>query len=775
MHAVLRKIWADVTTRPLISLLIGTSIATSTALVTLAVATVVNSSAPYDRSFDLLNAAHVWIYFNRDQIRARDIDQIEALPIVEASTGIQYSVTSRVAAHRTRIWTSIRAIETPQATLNQLLIQDGRDLEPKALEILAGSELVDLVGLSVDDVVGVVGSDGYRVDVPVVGLAYNPMWDTYRNTQPPYLYVTQDTLRRLFPDEDAWESSMGLRLTDPNAVDEALTQIEGILRSDAIATHTDWRDVREAAVFGAQLNLVFLGTFSLFAVLATVLVIASSIGSAVLSQYRQIGILKAIGFRRRQVLWVYLGQYLVLCAFGCPTGLFLGALLSPLPLRSVAASLSTTFQPALNPLVAVLAIGSVSGAVILATLGAARRGAGAHIIQAITTGVETPRRQTQRIGTALAQAWIPTFLALGVGDVFVRPIRSLLTALNLTLGVMGVVFGLALNDTLGTYEREPELLGIVYDGVVTRESYSDSHTRALLSRAPGVIAYYGEYLADARTPAGDVFQVRAVDGDLDAFPFQITEGRFFEPGTHEAIAGQGLLDWLDLDVGDVLTITLSSQGGGPIALRIVGRYPEPVNSGQMLMVSLPTVVRSHVRVEPRTYYIRIGPDADVARLRTFLEPGRNADLNLVLIGQALPGAVRYLKLAILSLAAILVGFALINVFTTSLLAVQEKLRRIGVLKTIGMTPLQVVAMVTSSATVLGLGAAVIGMPLGLALTKVTLSTLSGVYGFGEVNVTLSPLYAALVAPLMVAVGIGGSIVPARRAADASIVEVLRYE
>ena len=33
---------------------------------------------------------------------------------------------------------------------------------------------------------------------------------------------------------------------------------------------------------------------------------------------------------------------------------------------------------------------------------------------------------------------------------------------------------------------------------------------------------------------------------LDSFSFQILEGRFFQPGSNEAIAGKGLLEWLGL-------------------------------------------------------------------------------------------------------------------------------------------------------------------------------------------------------------------------------------
>jgi len=779
MNAIWQKIKADITGRPVVSILITITIVAASTLLTLALATLMNIGAPYDRSFQELDGAHLWLYFDRDRIRSRDIERIETLPGVVGSTGLQYSVTSRALIHDTRVWTSLRAVPVETATdistVNRLLVQDGRYLSLDQTEVLASKDLNDLHRLSVGDTIGVTRGDGKKMSLPVIGLAYNPTWDTYRNSQPPYLYVSAETLRELFPDEATWDWSMGLRLDDPESVDEMLAQIKATLRSDAVASHTDWRDVRESAVFGAQLNFVFLGAFSFFAILATVLVIASSISSSVLAQFRQIGILKAIGFTHNQVLALYLGQYLILGLIGSPIGLLLGIALSPLPLKSVAASLSATFQPPINvPLVA-LVLGAIAGIITIATLGSARRGARANIVKAIAIGAEAPHKKPFW-GVRLATRFgFPMTFILGLNDISVRPFRSFMTGLNLTLGVIGIIFGLTLNGTLKTYETDPSLLGIVYDAVVTREATSDTRTQSILRRAPGVNAFYSEYLADVETQQGQSFQMRAVEGNLAAFPFRISEGRFFQPNTYEAVAGQGLLDWLGLAVGDELTLILDDREERPVTWQIVGRYPEPVNAGQMLMVSWPTAARSIRHAQPRTYFLKLDPDANTVQLKQYLEPRPEADLNIIFVGQTLPDAVLYLQLAIFALAGILIAIALINVFNTSLLAVQEKLRTVGVLKTLGMTPAQVVAMVNTTAGLLGLLATSAGIPLGLALTKGMLATLSKVYGFGQVNVALNSLYVLLLIPLMILVSIAGSIIPGRRAARLSIVQVLRNE
>ena len=775
MEAVIQKIKADILRRPVMSLLIVVTVFAASTLLTLAVATLMNLSAPYDRSFTSLNAAHLWLHLDRSAISRRDVDRIAAMPGVTASTGLRYGVVTRVQLRDQYVWVGLRAIPEEPAEVNRLFVKTGTRIRPDRQELLASKDLDDLYDLSIGETITVTAANQEAVGLPVVGLAYNPMWDTYRSSQPPYIYVSEATLRRLYPDDSRWLWSIGLRLADPEVVDEMATAVEVLLRDEVIESYTDWHDVKRAAVFGAKMNFIFLGAFSLFAILATILVIASSIGSIVLSQFRQIGILKTLGFTPRQVLWLYLGQYLALSLVGAPLGLGAGILLSPIPLKSVAASLDAQFQPPLSVGLVAVVLGLIGIVVVIATLSAARRGARANIVRAIAVGAETPNRVPRWATRLLGFLRVPIVVTLGVNDLFVKPLRSLLTGLNLMLGVIGIVFGLTLSTTLDTYRANPALLGIVYDAAVTRHEISDAKTDYLLDHAPSVEAVYEEYLADAEAPGGETFQVRVVEGDLKAFPFDIPEGRLFRPNTYEAMAGRGLLDWLDLEVGDVLTVTFDSGVDRPIGWRIVGQYTEPVDVGQMMMVPASTMARWMRHRETETYFLRLADDRNPAVLRAYLRDRARDALNLTLVEQALPDAVRYLQLAIYALSAILIGIALINVFNTTLLATKEKTRVIGILKSTGMTPAQVMIIVCIAAGVLGLLATTAGIPLGYGFTHLLLINLSKTYGFGRVNVSLDPLYALLLIPLMLLVSIIGSLPPSVRAARLSIVEVLRDE
>jgi putative ABC transport system permease protein len=775
MKAVWQKIQADLLHHQIISFLIICTITVAATLLTLAISTLMNLGAPYDRLFEQVNGAHLWLYFKPGLVNTADLRRIEALPGVANSTGLQYGYLTQVRFDDTQAWVTLRVAPLKQPEVHRLYFLEGRSFLPRAREVVAEKYMRTAYKLAVGEKVVITRSDGIDVSLPVVGLAYDAMYDTYRIDQSPYLYVSEETLRSLFPDKDTWSWSLGLRLSDPEAVDDVLAEVKSMRSLELVKSHTDWRDVKESALFEGQLASIFLSAFSLFAILATGLIIISVVSSSILSQIKQIGILKALGFTSGQILLVYVGQYSVLGLIGTTFGFLLGLELAPVPMQAVTASLNTTFTPSFSPTLLLIVFGIIPGATMLSALSAAARGARANIIKSIAIGAEAPTKK-MFWGARLAEyLGAPVVLVLGLNDIFVRPLRSFLTGLNLTLGVIGIVFGLALTDTIQAFRENPALLGIVYDAVVTRQQVSDNLSQRLLTKAPGVEAFYGETQIKAWASDEKTFKVRAIEGDLDSFPFQIIEGRFFQPGTNEAIAGKGLLDWLGLGVGDTLSVNLEEKDGPMTLWVIVGVYPEPADAGQRLMVNLSSVNRLVKANHPNTYYLKLSPEADIPAIRNFLAPQKKSGLSLVTVGEAIPESVIYLQLAIFALAGILIAIAIVNVLIMSLLAAQEKLRVIGILKTVGMTPAQIVQMFNLTAASLGTLAVFIGLPVGWLMTQNLMSLLSNAFGFGSISISLTPVRAMALIPFIIFVSILGSYIPARWAARQFIVKILRQE
>ncbi len=130
------------------------------------------------------------------------------------------------------------------------------------------------------------------------------------------------------------------------------------------------------------------------------------------------------------------------------------------------------------------------------------------------------------------------------------------------------------------------------------------------------------------------------------------------------------------------------------------------------------------------------------------------------------------------LTLMLAVVAALGVFDTVVLNTHDRRRDLGMLKSIGMTPRQVTAMMVTSMAVLGALGSLLGIPLGMAAYQLVVPRMAS-----AVDLTLpscmtdvwQPPALTGLALAGLAIAVLGAVVPARRAARLTIAEVLRSE
>jgi ABC-type lipoprotein release transport system permease subunit len=125
-----------------------------------------------------------------------------------------------------------------------------------------------------------------------------------------------------------------------------------------------------------------------------------------------------------------------------------------------------------------------------------------------------------------------------------------------------------------------------------------------------------------------------------------------------------------------------------------------------------------------------------------------------------------------SLDAVLVLIAATTLVAVMLLSVRERIRDLGVLKAIGLTPAQITASLVSAQALLATFAALLSIPLGIGLYLAVLSLTSGtVHG-----AVLAPWWYVALVPVAVAAAVAMTTsLPARLAAQIPVIEAVRYE
>ncbi len=126
------------------------------------------------------------------------------------------------------------------------------------------------------------------------------------------------------------------------------------------------------------------------------------------------------------------------------------------------------------------------------------------------------------------------------------------------------------------------------------------------------------------------------------------------------------------------------------------------------------------------------------------------------------------------LAMIAVVVAALGVVNTMMMNVLERTREIGMLRSLGMTRLQIVKMVLAEAGLMGVIGGVFGLAFGLFLSRLFLMAITQVQGY-ELNYVLPTQGIIVSVVIAVVVSQLAGLLPARRAASIQIIESLHFE
>jgi putative ABC transport system permease protein len=774
MRAILRKAFVDLRSRKLQTALILVILTAATATLSLAVMIQRSSSNSWDRVFAEANGAHIW--FSADS--TTDLTPIAKLDGVTGTVGPLSSVEGQsVVVDHEKYSVHIYGMSTELPKVGHPLVTDGRWLAAGgADEIVLERTFATELGLKVGDTAEVLTAGG-MVPLKVVGLAINTEYGLYPNWTPGRAFVLESTLPRFTSDEKHFLKTLGVQLADPQALAPFVAQAMK-LYPDGKLTYENWLDIRKWVNFNNKIIITFMGVFSLFALIAVGFIIVNAIGGVVLSQFREIGLLKATGFTPGQVTLLFELEYLGLGLVAGVIGLGLGMLLAPLFLKQTAALLNTTPTPIYDPLYFLAILAGIELAVGLSTLVPAWQGGRVKTVQAITTGFAQVQAKPSLPARLAIRLRLSPVIVLGVKDAFARPLRAILTTFGLSLTVLMVVFTLCVKNTAQSFLTDPAMRGMTWDVYVVRGNLSDAETQKILELPeiqPYLSAYYMEFWTEAKiVGSSDSIGTRALSGAYDQFDIVTPQGRMFS-APNEAVVGIGLLNKLNLKVGDELHFLVD---GKPLDLHIVGQYVEMSNSGEMAMYSLDTLhQQTGSDAEPGEYLLKLAPGADGAALKAALLRLSNEQFQVDVNTNTPPALLDQLNFVLLGLNIVLVAIGLVNLLNTTLLGVRERMRDLGLLKTIGLSPRQMVVSVSVGVGILALLAAAVGIPLGLFISKTLFAYISNsMMGLGiELNVSLAWWQIALLVPGAVILALLGGLIPARWAAAVKVVDALRYE
>jgi ABC-type antimicrobial peptide transport system permease subunit len=483
---------------------------------------------------------------------------------------------------------------------------------------------------------------------------------------------------------------------------------------------------------------------------------------AVFERTREIGVLRATGWRRGRVLGMILGEAVLVCLAGGVLGILLGWLLLG-GLAQVTVLMGTrtgSLSPALigQALVVVLVLGLAGGlypawrASRLAPVEALRyEGGGSGKVRRLPVG-----------GMAVQSLWQ-------------RSTRSVLTlgAIALTVGAItaleGVVRGFIASFSDMASGTQAEIMIRQADIADTTLSAIDEHVVDVIAAMPEVRSASGVVFTGLVLPnSGVMFLLQGYAPNEFAIQrFHVVEGQMLT-GNRQILLGRLMADTLKKGVGD--TIELSGM-----RYKVVGIYESNIGWEQTGGV-----------VTLRDGQNFVGRPRQVSMIGVKLKDAAQAQAVVEQINAKFPGIYAALSgefaeempdiqssnamLDGISLVAILAGG--VGVLNTMLMAVLERTREIGVLRALGWRRRAVLGMILRESALLGLLGGLLG--IGAAFGMIELMKLSATLGSWVDPVWAWDIFARAILLALLLGSIGG-LYPAYRATRLQPVEALRYE
>lgn len=191
----------------------------------------------------------------------------------------------------------------------------GRWLELGPDEIVIGFRLANEAGIGLGDRVRLISSEGVDGVYTVAGL-----FDTGQNsTDLGAVFTDLRTAQRLFRLQGA-VSSFLIKLDDPFMANTTADAIAGALGHDA----ESWMREQAQFVNGLRAQSSSSAMISLFALLASAFSIAAVLIVSVIQKSKEIGILKSMGARNRQIQLIFGLEGLIIAVAGAILGCGLG-------------------------------------------------------------------------------------------------------------------------------------------------------------------------------------------------------------------------------------------------------------------------------------------------------------------------------------------------------------------------------------------------------------------------------------------------------------------
>lgn len=716
------------------------------------------------------------------------VRQIPGVKIADA----RYSVNTRIKSNSGE-WKDLVLFVLPDfrhLTLNRIRPQDGAWPPPPNTILLERTSLT-VLDQHLGQRVEIEMPDGRRRLLTVSGSAHDLNQPDTSILGINYGYATYTTLAAL--GQPFAYNQLNIEVTGGK---RNSSHIRSVVQAVRVAFHRTGRDVLQTVIpepgklwvyDGAQSMLLLLAILGIFSLGMSGFLVVNTVIAQIGQQIRQVGIMKAVGARPRQIVAMYLGTILILATIALLIGAPLG-IVGALALIRYATELLDfdTIGFSVSPSVLALEVAAGLGVPLFAALVPIVRGGQITVREAVTSygtggGVSRLDQAVDRL------ARLPEPIVLGLSNTFRRKGRLIMTLIAMTLG--GAVFIAVLSVRASLLHTLDDIFGYRnYDVQVTlSHSYPAAAVQKVAAGVPGVLRAEGWGLATAermgsREATANVSVVAPPSKSALIKPV-VLQGRWLRPGDKGVMVVNAdvLTDEPDAQLNSRVRYLVDGHASSWTIVGVVSG----IQQGPIVYVSYSSLARITGRaglidrLQVVTGQHDAASEGRVARLLEVqlkhhgfgVTAANTTDDQRAILGANFDLIVVFL----LSMAILLSVVGGLGLMGTMAINVLERTREIGIMRAIGASNRDLLQVVIVEALVIAVLSWVLGALVALPLSPSLSAAVGSLFIHAPLAYTFSSSGALIWLGGILVLASLASLLPAWNASRLTVRDVLAYE